>query len=153
MQWSLSQNTLNTNEQHKLDARTFAELESYIEYQVEVREFIFKFSELHNLFENQLKDLGIEKTVNKSRLKNQIQHILGYILEQTDSRNMLLVFSKWLKKLIKEAVALRDYTAEAISMTKMVNMEKKCLSSILFDFLAVFHPTAKASLYPQASSH
>ena len=56
-----------------LQARVFfAELISYIEGNVDNRNYIFKLSELHDLYESRLQVLGIDKTINKTRLKTQI---------------------------------------------------------------------------------
>ena len=60
----------NTTEEKVLQERVFMELVSYIEGNVDSGTFIFKLSELHLLYESRLHELGIQKTINKTRLKN-----------------------------------------------------------------------------------
>lgn len=122
----------SSNRPEKLmEARAFAELISYIEYTVEDGTFIFKLSEIHTLYEERLHHLGISKKVNKTRLKMQLlDHFAGDCQEQSDGKNILLVFNEGLKKLLKEAVELRDFTAEALSMAKLV----KVIRQEMFDW-------------------
>lgn len=49
-------------------SRAFVELTNYIEKAVDSGTLLFKLSELHALYANHLKDLGITKLVNKTRL-------------------------------------------------------------------------------------
>ena len=78
-------------------ARAFAELVSYIESNVESGSYIFKLSVLYNLYEDRLSSLGIEKSINKTRLKKQLmEHFSLKCQEQSDGKNCLLVFNKGL---------------------------------------------------------
>ena len=96
-----------------LQARVFAELVSYIENKVEAGSYVFKLSETHALYEDRLSVLGLQKTINKSRLKRQI--LLHFVAEcqecqeQSDGRNTLLVFNEGLQKNLKSAVTSRDF--------------------------------------------
>ena len=47
----------------------FVELVEYIEGCVESGTLLFKLSELSSLYIQKLEDLGIQKTINKTRLK------------------------------------------------------------------------------------
>ena len=73
-------------------ARAFAELVSYIESKVESGSYIFKLSVLHSLYEDRLSSIGIEKSINKTRLKKQLmEHFSLECQEQSDGKNCLLV--------------------------------------------------------------
>ena len=51
------------------ECRAFIELVNFIEKFVGEGTQFFKLSELHTLFEGRLNDLGVTKTVNRTRLK------------------------------------------------------------------------------------
>ena len=57
------------SEENQVKARAFIELLTYIENCVEDGTFCFKFSTLHQLYEERIKNLGIKKEINRSRLK------------------------------------------------------------------------------------
>ena len=54
------------DENRCLQALVFAEVVAYIENEVENGTNIFKFSELHMIYENRLQSVGITITVNKT---------------------------------------------------------------------------------------
>ncbi|KAG1695324.1 hypothetical protein GQR58_006635 [Nymphon striatum] len=125
------------NESRLQEARAFAELVSYIECSVENGNYIFKLSELselselHGLYVSRLHNLGVDKTIHKTRLKIQLLgHFLDGCQEQSDGKNILLVFNEGLKKILKQAVDSRDFEAEAISMVKLV----KAVREEIFDW-------------------
>ncbi len=104
-------------------ARAFAELVCYVESNIENGDFIFKMSQLHDLFENRLISLGVEKSINPTRLKRQLlEHFSGGCQEQQDGNKVLLVFNEGFKKLLKESMISRDLESEAIAMTKLVKV-------------------------------
>ncbi|KAG1676996.1 hypothetical protein GQR58_014039 [Nymphon striatum] len=71
------------------------------------------------------------KTIHKTRLKIQLLgHFLDGCQEQSDGKNILLVFNEGLKKILKQAVDSRDFEAEAISMVKLV----KAVREEIFDW-------------------
>ena len=52
------------------------------------------------MFTNRLQALGITKTINKTRLKDDIMGIFwGHCVEETDGKNTILVFKQGLKKI------------------------------------------------------
>ena len=64
---------MEDEEQEKMnESRAFFELVDYIENSLENGTLFFVLSELHSLYENHLKDLGIAKSINRTRLKNAI---------------------------------------------------------------------------------
>ncbi|KAG1656278.1 LMBR1 domain-containing protein 2 [Nymphon striatum] len=120
-----------TNESRLQEASAFAELVSYIECSVENGNYIFKLSELHGLYVSRLHNLGVDKTIHKTRLKIQLLgHFLDGCQEQSDGKNILLVFNEGLKKILKLAVDSRIFEAEAISMVKLV----KAVREEIFDW-------------------
>ncbi|KAG1666280.1 putative aldolase class 2 protein [Nymphon striatum] len=120
-----------TNESRLQEARAFAEFVSYIECSVENGNYIFKLSELHGLYVSRLHNLGVDKPIHKTRLKIQLLgHFLDGCQEQSDGKNILLVFNEGLKKILKQAVDSRDFEAEAISMVKLV----KAVREEIFDW-------------------
>ena len=57
------------------ESRAFVELTSYIEEAVGSGILLFKLSEIHSMYVNRLEDLGINKQVNKTKLKkNLLEH-------------------------------------------------------------------------------
>ena len=119
----------------EIEATAFIELVSHIEGCIEENKFVFQLSELHALYETRLKHLGYQKSVNKTRLKQQI---LSYFSEdcqgQTDGRSTIIVFQEGMKRLMKEALNARDYLNEAIDMNKLV----KRIRQDMFDFTMPF---------------
>ena len=66
-----------SREQHK--ARAFTELVTFIEASLEEESNLFKLSELHQLYQQHLNDLGEDITSNKTRLKDMLlQHFLKW---------------------------------------------------------------------------
>ncbi len=77
----------NTTEKNVLQARAFAELISYIEGNVDNGTYIFKLVELQNLYEKRLREFGVIKSINKTRLKDQIlDQFLGHCKEETEGK-------------------------------------------------------------------
>ena len=116
-----AQNNLIISQAHQLiQAQVFADLISHIEESIESGTFIFKLSELHGMYLSELKELGIERSVHRTRLKLQIlDHFLGECQEQlSDGKSIVLVFNQGIKNMLKEAVDSRDYELEALAMVQ-----------------------------------
>ena len=65
-----AQNSSDGSVDEKMDESiAFVELVEYIEGCVESGTLLFKLSELSSLYIQRLEDLGIQKTINKTRLK------------------------------------------------------------------------------------
>lgn len=104
-----------------LQALVFAELVSYVESSVETGTYIFKLSELHCMYEERLRHVGVDKTINKTRLKMKIlERFDEKCQEQSDGKNVLFVFNEGLMKLLKEATETRDFDSEALAMVKLI---------------------------------
>ena len=100
------------------ELRVFVELVSYIEKAVDSGTLLFKLSELHSLYVTRLKDLGIVKIVNKTRLKDLILNYFPGAQQQYDGRNTLLVFNKAMENMLKEALRKRGFSEDAITLAK-----------------------------------
>ena len=61
------------------ETRAFLELTDFIENSVEDGVHFFVVAELHSMYENRLKDLGVEKSINRFRLKNE--HICTHLYQ------------------------------------------------------------------------
>lgn len=77
-------------------AQAFAEMVADIESMIEEGNHILKLTDLHAIYEERLQKLGLDTSINKTRLKNDIiDHFRDSgIQEQTDGINTLLVFPK-----------------------------------------------------------
>ncbi len=83
---------VGSSEEKKIKARALVELLTYIENCVEDGTFYFKFSALHQLFEERVQYLGVEKETIRTRFKEKV---LAYFLqaqEQSDGKNKLFSF-------------------------------------------------------------
>lgn len=121
----------NSNEREQIaEARAFSELVTYMECSAENGVHIFKLSELHQLYVKRLETFDIIKTVNKTRLKNQLLgHFCENVKEQSDGRNVVLIFSDALQSLLKNALTSRDFQSEAFDFTSVA----KTIRSEIFE--------------------
>lgn len=126
------------------------ELISYIENSVETGTFIFKLAELYCIFQGRLKDLGVDITINKTRLKIQLlDHFVDKCQEQSDGKNVLIVFNEGMKKLLKNATSFRDYESEAILMAQTVKvLRREILSWKPLPFTGQFPPDCQVTALP-----
>jgi hypothetical protein len=115
--------TILCDEQFQLamsESRAFTELLGYIDSRIDEGCLLFPLTELHSLFTARLQDLGICKEINKSRLKTKIlEHFLD-AEQQTDGKNVVIVFKEAMRKLVKEALMDRDCDAENLLFSKVV---------------------------------
>ncbi len=91
-----------SQEDQLIQAQVFADLISHIEESIESGTCIYKLSELHGMYMSQLKELGIERSVHRTRLKLQIlDHFLGECQEQlSDGKSIVLVFNQGMKSML-----------------------------------------------------
>ena len=86
---------MHRDEERMIESRVFVELASYVEKAVESGITLFKLSELHSLYVNRLKDFGILKAVNKTRLKDLLLKHFPGVQEQCDGKNnTIIIFNK-----------------------------------------------------------
>ena len=97
----LNQNSENTDEKMN-ESRAFIELTNYIKKAVESGINLFKLTEIHSLYISRLKELGVEKQVNKTRLKISLLEDFSEAQEQHDGRHTLLIFKEGMKDMLKD---------------------------------------------------
>lgn len=111
-----SERETTTNDVSAAEARTFAELISFMESSAEGGTLLFKLSSLHDLYVSRLRNLHVDKSFNKTRLKNRIiEHYHGAIQEQTDGKNTVVVFNQGIETLLKDALKKRNCEEEAFN--------------------------------------
>jgi hypothetical protein len=111
------------------ESRAFVELIEFINDAVENDTHFFVLSELHSLYEARLKDLGIEKSVNRFRLKTRILQEFSEAQEQTDGRQTVIVFKKGLQSIVKEALKERDFSDDAIALARAAKIVRQDMFS------------------------
>ena len=95
-----------SREQHK--ARAFTELVGFIEASQEKETYLFKLSEIHQLYQQHLNDLGEDITSNKTPFKDmRLQHFseIG-IQEKSDGKNTVLVFPESMCHMLQDVLDL-----------------------------------------------
>ena len=89
-----------------------------MEFCVDDGKYILTLTELHQLYMNRLQDFGIEKEVNKTRLKSRIlSQFHGNLQEPSDGKNVLLVFTKGMASLLREEL-WKNYESDALILAK-----------------------------------
>ena len=137
-----------SKEEKIIRAQAFVELVSHIESIVENGIFIFKLSELHSLYVGYLHDLGVDKTIYKTRLKVQLlDYFFGDCQEQYDGKSVIVVFNEGLKKLLKESVDAQDYKSQMLVIAKVVKfLRRETLSLKSSPYKGTSHLNVKISL-------
>jgi len=93
---------------------------------VEDGKYILTLSELHQLYSDLLRDFGIEKEVNRTRLKLRIlSQFSGKLQEQFDGQNVLLVFNKGMESILREEMSKRDYESDALNLAKAARIVRR----------------------------
>ena len=68
---------------------------------IENESYIFKLSELYDLYTKRLHDFGIHTYTHRTRLKQKIiLHFKGNVQEQSDGKNAVLIFDEGMKNII-----------------------------------------------------
>ena len=71
---------------------------------------IFKLSEFHRLYTTRLSNQAISTYVHRARLKERILEHFPDCTEQSDGKNVLLIFDQCMKVLLQDAVKVRNFT-------------------------------------------
>ena len=79
---------------------------------------LFKLTEIHSLYISRLKELGVEKQVNKTRSKSSLLEHFSEAQEQHDGRHTLLIFKEGMKDMLKDALRKRDFDEDAVTLAK-----------------------------------
>ncbi len=85
------------------------ELTSYIEKAVDSGTLLFQLSDVHSMYVNRLTDFGINKKINKTRLKVSVLEKFPEAQEQHDGKNTVIVFEEGMKNMLREALKKRDF--------------------------------------------
>jgi len=81
---------------------------------------LFKLSEIHSLYVNRLKDLGIIKTINKTKLKEILMKHFPGAQEQCVGRSTVIVFNKAMQSLLREALKERNFSEDAAILAMII---------------------------------
>ena len=112
-------NKMSVNTDGKRDeCRVFLELINYIEKSVESGIAIFKLSELHSLYVHRLEDMGINKGVNKTRLKDKLLQHFPESQEQQNGKYTIIVFKEGMRSMLSEALKVRDFSEDTAILAK-----------------------------------
>ena len=79
---------------------------------------LFKLTEIHSLYISCLKELGVEKQVNKTRLKSCLLEHFSEAQEQHDGSHTLFIFKEGMKDMLKDALRKRDFNKDAVTLSK-----------------------------------
>lgn len=104
------------------ESRAFVELTTYIETSVDEGKMLFKLSELYSMYEARLRDLGIPKQINKTRLKTSLLDHFSDAQEQLDGKNVVIVFKEAMHSLLKDALKKRDISDDANNLAKVASI-------------------------------
>ena len=85
----------------------FEECLQFIEDSVMEGVFLFKIKDLHSLSTKRLADLGIEKCINKTVLKQSILDHFKTAHSQYDGKGAILVFNEGIQAMLKNAIRNR----------------------------------------------
>ena len=99
---------------------------------VEDGKYMLTLSELHQLYSDRLRDFGIEKEVNRTRLKLRIlSQFSEKLQEQFDGKNGLLV--------LREKMSKRDYESDTLTLAKAARIvRRKMFNDDRFQFNGAF---------------
>ena len=98
-------------EEKVMKARALVELFTHVENCVEDGTFHFIFSVLHQLYENRIRDLGVEEETNRTRFKEKVLAYFPQAQEQSDGKNKILVFQQGMQQMLKQAMEC-DYEGD-----------------------------------------
>ena len=107
------------------ESQAFIELNAYIEKSVENEKLFFLLSELHSLYVSRLQALGIQKQINRTRLKISILENFPDAQEQNDGKNVVIIFKKAIQGIVKEVVQQRDFSEDAMILAKVSAIVRK----------------------------
>ena len=132
------------------ECRAFIELRRYMEECVIGGTMIlFKLNEMHSLYVERLKDLGIGKTINKTRLKAKLLEAFPTVHEQSLGQNILFVFEEGMRSMLSDALVIRDFSEDALILSKAAAIIRKDMFSHAgFKFTGSFTEECQESSLP-----
>lgn len=107
-----------------MTARALVELFTHVENCMEDGTFYFKFSDLYQLYEKRLRNLGVEKETNRTHFKEKVAAYFPQAQEQSDGKNKFLVFEQGMQDMLKQAMAC-DYEGDALLLAKAGKLVRK----------------------------
>ena len=137
-----------SREQHK--ARGFTELVAFIEASLEEESYLFKLSELHQLYQQRLNDLGEDINSNKTRLKDMLlQHFseMG-VQEQSDGKKTVLVFPEGMQHMLQDALDVNNHNSKNLLFAKVAKMCREELLSVTCHFSGDFPSNCQQGITP-----
>ena len=146
VQKSQQQQQQNSESDDKLnESRVFVELTSYIEEAVNSGTLLFKLSEIHSLYMNRLEDLGIEKLVNKTRLKVDLLENFSEALEQFDG------VKDGMKNMLKDPLKEWNFAEDAAILAKAAAIVRNDIfSHKCFKFTGTFPSKCQEDSLPSS---
>ena len=103
----------------------FTELVLYVENAVEDGVFHFRFSELRQMYQKRLTSLGIAKELNKRRFKDHILQQFPQAQEQSDGKNIILIFQQGMQEMLRQASSCDDLEGDAMILAKAAKIVRK----------------------------
>ena len=131
------------------ESRAFIELVDFIEKSVENETLFFVLAELHDMYQIRLNDLGVNKQVNRFRLKNKLLAHFEEAQEQTDGRRTVIIFKNGLQSVLKDVLKERDFSDDVAILTKAAKIVRKDMFSHEgFTFSGAFQPKCQEKSVP-----
>ena len=100
---------------------------------------------------NRREDLGIEKLVNKTRLKVDLLENFSEALEQFDGRNTIIVFKDGMKNMLKDALKEWNFAEDAAILAKAAAIVRNDIfSHKCFKFTGTFPSKCQEDSLPSS---
>lgn len=117
IQRNLSNGRTNSRQ---LKALAFVHLINIIEDGSNNGATLFQLTDLHNSYENKLREFGLEVSTNKTRLKNDLmEHFESQgMQEKMVGKSTVLFFPDGMKQILKEAIEEKDYIQNFVILSK-----------------------------------
>ena len=96
-----------------------------------------------------VKDLGIGKTINKTRLKAKQLETFPTVYEQSLVQNIVFVFEEGMRSMLIDALVIRDFSEDALILSKAAAIIRKDMFSHAgFKFKGTFTEECQESPLP-----
>ena len=121
---SMSSNSL----EKQAKARAFAELVMLVENGIEQDTCVFKLADLHAAYEKRIEQLiNVRTSINRTRLKGELlDYFQKYgIQEQSDGKNVILIFPKGMQELLQSSCILSECKSEAVQFANVAKIIRK----------------------------
>ena len=144
-----SQLTQEISDEKLNESRAFMELTSYIEKAVDCGTLLFQLSDIHSMYVNRLEDFGINKQINKTRLKVDVLEKFPEAQEQLDGKNIIIVFEQGMKNMLRESLKKRDFSDDIAVLAKAATIVRNDIfDHDHFTFTGSFPPKCQENSLP-----